>query len=224
MSALANLKPASPSFNIIEGYRSIPMRQSNPRLFLTVVTIVGFVAIAVCNLLLNIATSAGVYQMSHLKSETKELALNTQVLSGQVASLSSDQNLANAAQALGMESNANPVFLNVTSQTVYGKPLAAVNSTAARLGRNLIANSALTSQTTAQALKAAESASTKNSTAAIAAATTVATGTTTNSALSTKQVSNSTWASAGAGYVGGAKSSTAQVNLPTNGIPAAPTH
>ena len=224
MSAMPALKPRAPSFSLVEGYKSIPLRRNNPRLFITLIAIVGFLGIGVGNLLLNIATSAGVYQLAHLKAEKKQLALNSQILGAQVQSLSSNQNLANAARELGMQSNANPVFLNVTSQEVYGKALAAVNSTADRISRNLVPNSLLTTTTTA-ALKAAEEAANKSSATANVAATSVATGTTATAPSTKPAVSeNSGWTAANSGYVGGAKSSPTKVVSSNSGIPAAASH
>jgi hypothetical protein len=224
MSAMPALKSSAPSFSLVEGYKSLPLRRNNPRLFITLIAIVGFLGIGVGNLLLNIATSAGVYQLAHLKAEKKQLALNSQILGAQVQSLSSNQNLANAARELGMQSNANPVFLNVTSQEVYGKALAAVNSTADRISRNLVPNSLLTTTTTA-ALKAAEEAANKSSATANVAATSVATGTTATAPSTKPAVSeNSGWTAANSGYVGGAKSSPTKVVSSNSGIPAAASH
>jgi hypothetical protein len=225
MSALPALKSSAPSFSLVEGYKSLPLRRNNPRLFITLIAIVGFLGIGVGNLLLNIATSAGVYQLAQLKAEKKQLALNSQILGAQVQSLSSNQNLANAARELGMQSNANPVFLDVTSQQVYGKALAAVNSTADRISSNLVPNSLLTTKTTASSLKLAQDAANKSSVTANVAATSVATGTTA-ATPSTKPAAsaNSGWTAANSGYVGGAKSSTTQVVSTGSGIPAAASH
>jgi hypothetical protein len=225
MSAVLNVNPGRPSFSVLEGLRQAPARRANPRLFIAATIVIGALAIGLSNLMLNIATSQGVYELAHLKNEKKELALNTQIIGTQVASLSSDQNLADAAHALGMVSNANPVFIDVAAQKVYGKPLAAVNSTAARISGNLIKNSLLTTKTTAASLQAAAAAEKASATAKVSA-TDVATGSFT-AASSTKlsQVpSNSGWTTASSGYVGGAKSSNAQVGLAGSGIPAAPTH
>jgi hypothetical protein len=225
MSAMPALKQSAPSFSIIEGYKSIPLRRNNPRLFITSIAILGFLGIGVGNLLLNIATSEGVYQLAHLKAEKKELALNSEILGAQVQSLSSDQNLANAARALGMQSNANPVFLDVSSQQVYGKALAAVNSTADRISSNLVPNSLLTTKTTASSLKLAQDAANQSSATANVAATSVATGTTAVTPSTKPAASaNSGWTAANSGYVGGAKSSTTQVVSTGSGIPAAASH
>lgn len=102
----------------------------------------GVVAIALFQLLLHIATSSSVYELSHLQNEKRELTTSTQILGQQVDSLSSQQNLANAAQKLGMISNANPVFLRLEDQKVFGKPKAALTADG-RVSRNLVPNSAM---------------------------------------------------------------------------------
>lgn len=118
------------------------------------VLVVGIVSIAILNLLLQIATSNSVYELSRLQQEKRELTTTVQILGEQVDSLSSQQNLANAAEQLGMISNANPVFLKLDGQKVYGKPTAALD-TAGRAMKNMVPNSQLVKKSTA-ALLAAE--------------------------------------------------------------------
>jgi hypothetical protein len=103
---------------------------------------VGAVAIAIFQLLLHIATSSSVYELAHLQGEKRELTTTTQILGQQVDSLASQQNLANAAEKLGMISNANPVFLRLADQKVFGKPKAALTADG-RVSRNLVPNSAM---------------------------------------------------------------------------------
>jgi hypothetical protein len=102
----------------------------------------GAIGIAILQLLLHIATSSSVYELSHLQTEKRELTTTTQILGQQVDSLASQQNLANAAQKLGMISNANPVFLRLADQKVFGKPKAALTADG-RVSRNLVPNSAM---------------------------------------------------------------------------------
>jgi hypothetical protein len=116
---------------------------NSPSSRVVVLTItLGAVAIAIFQLLLHIATSSSVYELSHLQTEKRELATTTQILGQQVDSLASQQNLANAAQKLGMISNANPVFLRLEDQRVFGKPKAALTADG-RVSRNLVPNSAM---------------------------------------------------------------------------------
>lgn len=103
-------------------------------------------AIAVLNLCIHIMTSNAVYELADLQAQKRELTTNAQILSEQVDSLSSQQNLADSAQKLGMIANANPVFLRISDQTVLGKPKAALD-TSGRVASNLIPNAALTERT-----------------------------------------------------------------------------
>ena len=105
------------------------------------ILVVGFVSIALLHLLLTIATSQSVYELSDLKREKRELDITSQILSEQVSSLSSQQNLLNTASKLGMVANSNPVFLRIEDQKVLGKPRPALNSS--NQSRNLVANSAM---------------------------------------------------------------------------------
>jgi cell division protein FtsL len=115
---------------------------SSSRVVVATITL-GAVAIAIFQLLLHIATSSSVYELSHLQTEKRELTTTTQILGQQVDSLASQQNLANAAEKLGMISNANPVFLRLEDQKVFGKPKAALTADG-RVSRNLVPNSAMT--------------------------------------------------------------------------------
>ncbi len=104
--------------------------------------IIGIVVIQVLKLLLDIALSQSAYELRNLKLEKIELTTQSQIVGQQVDSLSSQQNLANSAQALGMIANANPVFLRIADQKVFGKPKSALN-TDGRVAKNNIASAAL---------------------------------------------------------------------------------
>jgi hypothetical protein len=110
---------------------------------LVVLVVFGLGAIQVLQLLLASSIAVGAYDLSDLKKEKKELVVTQQILGEQVDSLASNQNLANAAQKMGMISNANPVFLRLSDKKVFGKPKAALNADN-RLSRNLIKSSVLT--------------------------------------------------------------------------------
>jgi hypothetical protein len=114
---------------------------SSSRVVVLTITL-GAVGIAIFQLLLHIATSSSVYELSHLQAEKRELTTTTQILGQQVDSLASQQNLANSAEKLGMISNANPVFLRLEDQKVFGKPKAALTADG-RVSRNLVPNSAM---------------------------------------------------------------------------------
>jgi hypothetical protein len=70
----------------------------------------------------------------------------SQILSEEVSSLASNQNLLNTASRLGMVANTNPVFLRLTDQAVLGEPLPAPIASAQ--STNLVANSAMIIEST----------------------------------------------------------------------------
>ena len=225
MSALAREYPVNRStVGQVRQLRALQsVRAANPRIAVSLTIVIGGALILFFGLLLSVLTAQSVYEISALKSQKTELALKTQIIEQQVNSLSSSQNLADAAHVLGMVANANPVFLNVTKQEVYGKPMAAIsNPPQDRVAGNLVANSAMVTKTTAKALKQAIAAKE-------AKATTVA--------KSASPTSSNTAASVGAGSaipapvwnaakgnVAGAKTASTQVGLPSGGIPVSPTH
>ena len=216
------LAQSRPNLTVLEGLRSANLRAANPRLaFLGLITL-GLIGIALLNLLLNLATSSGVYELSGLKAQKARLELSTQIVKQQVDSLSSNQNLASAAQAMGMVANANPVFLNVNDQKVFGVPAQAAIGASSRISGNLIANSQWTTKSHAKQIRAALTAEQAKATESVA--TVVATDQA-PAASSTKPVTPmSSRTNAAQGYVGGAKSSSSQVGLATGGIPAAVSH
>jgi len=119
------------------------LRSSKPSMQVMVLISVAALGIAFANLVLHILTSTAVYELAELQQQKKDLNTTSQIIAEEVDSLSSQQNLSNSAQKLGMIANANPVFLSIEEQKVYGKPTAALN-TEGRLARNLIANSVMT--------------------------------------------------------------------------------
>ena len=106
------------------------------------VVFVGFVFIQVAKLILDITVSQSAYELKNLKLEKIALTTQSEIIGQQVDSLSSQQNLANSAASLGMIANANPVFLRLEDQKVFGKPKEALNSDG-RVAKNNIASAAL---------------------------------------------------------------------------------
>ena len=119
------------------------VRASRPGMAMVGILTIGALSIALLNLFLHILTSTAVYELADLQHQKKELNTTSQILAEEVDSLASQQNLSNSAQKLGMIANANPVFLSIGEQKVYGKPKAALN-TDGRVATNLIANSVMT--------------------------------------------------------------------------------
>ena len=106
--------------------------------------IVGLTLISISGLIVNNFCDTAVYTISTLKKDTEALATQTQIVSQQVDSLRSPQNLANSAKALGMIVNSNPVFLNVRDAKVLGSAVPASVENSKAVSKNLIANAALT--------------------------------------------------------------------------------
>lgn len=106
------------------------------------VVLVGFVAIQIFKLILDITVSQSAYELRNLKLEKIALTTQSEIIGQQVDSLSSQQNLANSAASLGMIANANPVFLRIEDQKVFGKPKEAL-ATDGRVARNNIPSAAL---------------------------------------------------------------------------------
>ena len=128
-------------------------RAAKPRTKIVSLLTIGALGIAIANLILHILTSTAVYELASLQQQARELNTTSQIIADEVDSLSSQQNLSNSAQKLGMIANANPVFLSIGEQKVYGKPTAALD-TDGRVARNLIANSVMSA--TSQGLTSAE--------------------------------------------------------------------
>ena len=125
------------------GLRAVGAVRSKSRAAMLIkVVLVGFVAIQVLKLVLDITVSQSAYELRNLKLEKIALTTQSEIIAQQVDSLSSQQNLANSAASLGMIANANPVFLRIADQKVFGKPKSALN-TAGRVAKNNIASAAL---------------------------------------------------------------------------------
>ena len=118
-------------------------RALRPKAMLFLVPTVGIAAVQVLQLLLSNSLAGGAHQLRDLKKESEQLSTDVQILSEEVDSLSSQQNLAEAAKQLGMVSNANPVFLNLETDRVYGEPQPAISEEKLRVSGNLISNTAM---------------------------------------------------------------------------------
>ncbi len=123
------------------------------RLSAPLIIVLGLVAIQLLSLFIGAFISQGAYELAQLKQERRELATSSDILAAQVDSLSSMQNLANAAHGLGMVANTNPVFLRLEDQKVIGKPKAAY-AVAGHVSSNMVPNAMLIATTDVSAIKA----------------------------------------------------------------------
>ena len=99
-------------------------------LFALIVTgalVVGMLAI----LLINTSLAQGAFTISALRAERGQLMQQEEALVEAVAALATPESLESRARDLGMVPSANPVFLDVQSGKVLGKPKAAPGTRAA---------------------------------------------------------------------------------------------
>lgn len=135
----------APQQKVLPRLSALP-KVASPRLRIGITLVIGIVSIVLTQLVLSIFTDQGAYDMANLKAERHELTTSSDILSAQVDSLASNQNLANTAQALGMIPNSNPVFLRLSDQTLIGKPKAAYFDSKHQVSRNLVPNAAMTTR------------------------------------------------------------------------------
>lgn len=100
-------------------------RSARPRVLYAGVVVGGLAVLMCSQLLLSIALSDGAYTIDSLQTTQKEQARSVQQLTEDLGRLSSPQNLAKNAEALGMVQNANPVWLRMSDGAVIGTPAAA---------------------------------------------------------------------------------------------------
>ena len=156
MSAIRAINPslARPSQGFAPRLVSAARAQFSSRsMSAPMIVVLGLVGIQLLSLFIGAFISQGAYELAQLKQERRDLATTSDILAAQVDSLSSMQNLANAAHGLGMVANTNPVFLRLEDQKVIGKPKAAF-AVDGHVSSNLVPNAMLTSKTDVGAIKA----------------------------------------------------------------------
>jgi hypothetical protein len=112
----------APSIEIVPGRAD---RRARPKVVYAGVVVSGLGALMLSQLLLSIALSDGAYTIDSLQSQQKEGSRVVQQLNEELGRLSSPQNLAVNAEALGMVQNTNPVWLRMSDGAVIGTPAAA---------------------------------------------------------------------------------------------------
>lgn len=121
-------------------------KRVRPGLFTGVLLVMGIVVIQLIQLSLNMALTQDAYYLRELKIEKRALSTEVQIIQEQVDSLASPQNLADAANRLGMVANPSSVLLDITNDKIYGAPKPAEGAQAAA-SANLVANSAMITTT-----------------------------------------------------------------------------
>jgi len=120
-------------------------RRAKPRLVYAGITVMMVLAIVVTQLLLSIGVSQGAYRIGGLQDTKTSLQREYQAVSEDVNRLSSPQNLAANANALGMVSNGTPVYLRLSDGAVLGSPAPASGAAGTVTGAsgNLVPNALL---------------------------------------------------------------------------------
>lgn len=120
-------------------------RRARPRTVYAITAVSALLVIVVTQLLLSIGVSQGAYQLSSLQTKQTELQRSYQAASEDLNRLTSPQNLAANANALGMVSNSNPAYLRLSDGTVLGAPVAANGAAGTVTGGqgNLVPNAQL---------------------------------------------------------------------------------
>lgn len=120
-------------------------RRARPRTLYAITAVSALLVIVVTQLLLSISVSQGAYQLSSLQTKQTELQRSYQAASEDLNRLTSPQNLAANANALGMVSNSNPAYLRLSDGAVLGAPVAASGAAGTVTGGqgNLVPNSQL---------------------------------------------------------------------------------
>ena len=120
-------------------------RRARPRALYAVIAVSSLLAVVVAQLLLSIGISQGAYQLSSLQAQQTSLQRSYQAASQDLTRISSPQNLAANANALGMVSNSNPAYLRLSDGAVLGAPIAASGAAGTVTGGtgNLVPNALL---------------------------------------------------------------------------------
>ena len=151
-----------------------PSAHGRPRVIyaLSAVACVGVVIVA--QLLLSVGISQGAYEISALRASQVELGRTADSVSEDLIRVSSPQSLAASAESLGMVTNSNSAYLQLSDGAVLGAPSVATGSPAG--AASLVPNSLLATTPLASQAVSASPAASAAPTAAAAAVVAVADG------------------------------------------------
>lgn len=150
-------------------------RKARPRAFYPIITMFVIFGIIIAQVLVSVAVSSGAYEIAALQQSNKELGRTYQTTNQDIDRLSSPQNLAANAAALGMVNNATPVYLRLSDGAVLGSPIpakatAGAAASSAKVPNSLLNGVPLVTQREAEAAAAAAQKAAAEAAAAKAAA------------------------------------------------------
>ncbi len=103
-------------------------RRARPRIVYALSAVAGMTTIVIVQLLLSVGISQGAYEVSRLQASQVELGRTAESVTEDLVRISSPQSLAANAEALGMVSTSNPVYLRLSDGAVLGAPASATGS------------------------------------------------------------------------------------------------
>jgi len=118
-------------------------KKLKPSLMAGLIFVLGIVAVLIGQISLNMVLTQDAYQLRSLTIEKRNLATDVQIIQEEVSSLSSPQNLADAANMLGMVANPASVMIDIHNDKIFGEPAPARADGSEVASANLVANSAL---------------------------------------------------------------------------------
>ena len=119
----------------------VPSRRRRPKLMYGVVALVGAILIGAAQMALSIVTTQGTYELSTLTQQQRELQWEKQILSDDIAGLSSPQYLAANASALGMVIDESPNYLRLSDGALLGAGQASLGASSVdAIGRATVPN------------------------------------------------------------------------------------
>jgi len=122
-----------------------PARRRRPKLVYGIVALMGALAITAAQMFVSIMTTESSYQLSELQKQQHDLTWQKQILSDQVAGLSSPQYLAANAAALGMVIGEPPSYLRLSDGALIGAQQASpASSSVDALNRGAVGNALVT--------------------------------------------------------------------------------
>ena len=115
-------------------------RRLKPSLTAGLVFVLGIALVLVGQLALNMVLTHDAYELRALKIEKRELSTEVQIIQEEVSSLSSPQNLADAANQLGMVANPASVLIDIAKDKIFGEPTPAIAERGQDAAPNRLAN------------------------------------------------------------------------------------
>lgn len=106
-----------------------PAKVRKPRVVYAMTALIGAVLICVAQMGLSLATTATTYEIRELQSQQRDLTVQSQLLSEELAGLASPQYLAANAASVGMVIGASPTYLRLSDGAVVGTGEVASTST-----------------------------------------------------------------------------------------------